>query len=206
MAAELDHDGEPGRRPDFDVVGMAASAGGLAAISQVLSRLPEDFPAAIVLVQHLDPRHASVLAEILGRRTTLLVRQACEGDYLQPRTALVAPPDHHLVVGEGGVITLTQTGLVHFVRPSADLMLESLATVYGERVIAVVLSGSGSDGAAGVTAVKRRGGHVIAQDEATSAFFSMPQAAVATGCVDLTLAVEEIAEALVTLVTKGAVG
>jgi two-component system chemotaxis response regulator CheB len=206
MAAELDHDREPGRRSDFDVVGMAASAGGLAAISHVLSRLPGDFPAAVVLVQHLDPRHSSVLAEILARRTPLLVRQACEGDHVQPRTALVAPPDHHLLVGEGGVIMLTQTGLVHFVRPSADLMFESLAAVYGERVIAVVLSGSGSDGAAGATAIKRQGGRVIAQDEATSAFFSMPQATIATGCVDFTLAVDQIAGALVTMVTKGAVG
>jgi two-component system chemotaxis response regulator CheB len=92
---------------------------------------------------------------------------------------------------------------VHFVRPSADLLFESLAASYKERAIAVVLTGSGSDGAMGVKAIKTMGGTVIAQDEATSDFFSMPKAAIETRCVDFILALEEIAPALVSLVMKG---
>jgi len=189
----------------FDVVGMASSAGGLTALSAILSRLPVDFPAALVLVQHLDPRHGSLLAEVLSRRTALVVRQAREGDQLAPGTVFVAPPDHHLLVEAGGRLALSQTELVHFVRPSADLMFESLAAAYGPRAIAVVLTGTGFDGATGVTAVKERGGTVIAQDELSSEFFGMPGATIHTGCVDFTLDLNEIASALMTLVMKGAV-
>jgi two-component system chemotaxis response regulator CheB len=93
--------------------------------------------------------------------------------------------------------------LVHFLRPSADLLFESVAASYGERAIAVVLTGTGSDGAMGVKAIKKMGGTVIAQDEATAEFFGMPNAAIQSGSVDFVLPLEEIATALVTLVMKG---
>lgn len=191
--------------PPFEVVGLAASAGGLAALTVVLSRLPPDFPAAIVVVQHLDPRHGSLLADILARRTPLRVAQARDGDRLSPGTVYVAPPDHHLLINRG-TLSLTQTELVHFVRPSADLMFESLAAAYGSRAIGVVLTGSGSDGSAGLSAIKVRGGTSIVQDEATSQFFGMPHAAITTGAVDFILGLDEIAPALVTLVMSGVIG
>jgi two-component system chemotaxis response regulator CheB len=184
---------------------MASSAGGLTALSRVLSELPEGFPASVVLVQHLDPRHNSLLAHVLSRRTRLPVRQVIDRERLEPGTVLVAPPDQHVLVGDQGVLSLTHSELVHFLRPSADLMFESLAAAFGERAIAVVLTGTGVDGATGITAVKERGGTVIAQDEATSEFFGMPGAAIRTGCVDFVLRLEEIAPALVTLVMKGRV-
>lgn len=194
-----------GPSPGFDVVGMASSAGGLTALSRVLSELPEGFPASVVLVQHLDPRHNSLLAHVLSRRTKLPVRQVVDRERLEPGTVLVAPPDQHVLVGDQGVLSLTHSELVHFLRPSADLMFESLAAAFGERAIAVVLTGTGVDGATGITAVKERGGTVIAQDEATSEFFGMPGAAIRTGCVDFVLGLDEIAPALVTLVMKGRV-
>ncbi len=187
----------------FDVVALAASAGGLMALSAVLSGLPANFSAAMVVVQHLDPRHRSLMAEILNRRTPLDVRQARDGDKLEPGVVLVAPPNRHLLVNPGGRLALTETELVHFVRPSADLLFESVAASYRERVIAVVLSGTGSDGAMGVQAIKKVGGTVIVQDEKSSEFFGMPAAAIATGTVDFVLPLEEIAPALVTLVMKG---
>ena len=98
---------------------------------------------------------------------------------------------------------LTQSKLVHFLRPSADLLFESVAASYGERAIAVVLTGTGSDGAMGVQAIKKMGGTVIAQDEATAEFFGMPSAAIHSGSVDFVLPLDEIATALVTLVMKG---
>jgi two-component system chemotaxis response regulator CheB len=97
-------------------------------------------------------------------------------------------------------MSLTQTELVNFVRPSADLLFESVAAAYGERAIAVVLTGAGKDGSMGVTAIKKRGGTVIAQDESSSEFFSMPSAAIKTGAVDFVLALDEIPGALATLV------
>jgi len=184
----------------FDIVALAASAGGLNALSRVLAALPEDFPAALVVVQHLDPRHRSLMAEILSRRTPLRVREAREGDRVAPGVAFIAPPDRHLLVNTDGTLTLTQTELVHFVRPSADLLFESVAAAYRERAVAVVLSGSGSDGAMGVKAIKKTGGTVIVQDEKTADFVGMPGAAREATAVDFVLPLAEIAPALQTLV------
>jgi two-component system chemotaxis response regulator CheB len=183
----------------FEIVALAASAGGLKALTDVLAALPREFPAALVVVQHLDPRHRSLMAEILGRRTSLLVKEAREGDTLEHGVAFIAPPNHHLLVNAGGRLSLSQTELVHFVRPSADLLFESTAASYKERAIAVVLSGSGRDGAMGVKAIKKMGGTVIVQDEKTAEFFGMPGAAQKTGLADFILPLAEIAPALRTL-------
>jgi two-component system, chemotaxis family, protein-glutamate methylesterase/glutaminase len=189
----------------FEIVAIASSAGGLNALSRVLRALPEEFPAPIVVVQHLDPRHRSLLASIMSRRTELAVKEAQDNDSLSRGAVLIAPPDKHLLVNPDGTISLTQTELVHFVRPSADLMFESVAASYKNRAIAVVLTGSGSDGAMGVKAIKKMGGTVIAQDETTSDFFGMPGAAIATGSVDFILPLDEIASAIITLVMTGEV-
>jgi two-component system chemotaxis response regulator CheB len=187
----------------FDIVAIAASAGGLKAISEILDKLPSSFAAAIVVVQHLDPRHKSLMADILSRRTKLKVKAAEDRKVLEAGTVYLAPPDHHLLIGKNGIIALTQTELVHFVRPSADLLFESVAASFKERAIAVVLTGTGSDGATGITAIKSMGGTVIAQDKNTSEFFGMPSAAVSTGQVDFILPLEEIAPALIDLVAAG---
>ncbi|HKA17138.1 MAG TPA: chemotaxis protein CheB [Blastocatellia bacterium] len=187
----------------FDIVAFASSAGGLSALSEVLSTIPESFPASIAVVQHLDPRHRSLMAKILSGRTELSVKEAEEGDLLRPGVVYVAPPDKHLLINPGGTISLTQSEMVHFVRPSADLLFESVAASFKDRAIAVVLTGSGSDGKMGVMAIKKMGGTVIAQDEATSEFFGMPGSAIQSGNVDFVLPLGEIASALVTLVMTG---
>lgn len=187
----------------FDIVALAASAGGLTALSNVLAALPADFPATIVVVQHLDPRHRSLIADILSRRTVLAVKQAQEGDKLTAGTVYIAPPNHHLLVNSDGTLSLSQSELVHFVRPSADLLFESVAASYKDRVIAVVLTGTGNDGVMGVQAIKKMGGTVIAQDEESSEFFGMPSAAINTGTVDFILPLDEVAAALLSLVTEG---
>ena len=187
----------------FDVVAMAASAGGLTALSNILSSLPPEFPGVVLVVQHLDPRHRSLMAEILSKRSPLEIREAKEGDTLSPKTVFIAPPNRHLLVNLDGTLSLSQSELVHFVRPSADLLFESVAAIYKDRAIAVILTGTGSDGTMGVQAIKKMGGTVIAQDERTSEFFGMPGAAINTGNVDFVLPLDEIASALVTLVMKG---
>jgi len=167
----------------------------------VLAALPAHFPAALVVVQHLDPRHRSLMADILAKRTALEVKQAAEGDRLEPGRAYVAPPNRHLLINPGGRVSLTQTELVHFVRPSADLLFESTAASFKERAIAVVLSGSGSDGAMGVRAIKKMGGTVILQNARNAEFPGMPEAAHATGAADFVLDLDEIAPALQKLCT-----
>ncbi len=194
---------EASRRAAFDIVALASSAGGLNALSIMLAGMPADFPAAIVAVQHLDRRHRSLMATILSRRTQLRVKEAEEGDQIMPGYVYIAPPDRHLLVNPNYTLALAQTELVHFVRPSADLLFESVAARYKDRAIAVVLTGSGSDGNMGVRAIKKMGGTVIAQDEATSDFFSMPNSAIQTGSVDFILPLDEIAPALFSLVVRG---
>jgi len=186
----------------FDIVALAASAGGLQALSCVLAGLPASFPAAGVVVQHLDPRHRSLIADILGRRTALKVREATEGDVLTPGVVFTAPPNRHLLVNPDATVSLSQSELVHFVRPSADLLFESVAASFRDRAIAVVLSGMGVDGAMGLRAVRKMGGTIIVQDEATSQFFGMPGAAIGTGTANFILPLDEIAAALSTLVTS----
>lgn len=180
---------------DGKVVALASSAGGIAALSRVLGGLPPDLAAPVLVVQHLDPHHQSTLADILERRSPFVVVEAAEGLTIQPGHVYVAPPDHHLLVTAGGVLELTKGELVHFVRPSADLLFESLAAAFGPRAIGVVLSGTGLDGALGVVAIKDRGGFVIVQEAAE--FDGMPVAAIATGSVDVVAPLDEIAARIV---------
>ncbi len=186
--------------PALSVVAICASAGGLNALSQVLSALPADFPAAITVVQHSSRNFPSMLPDILSRRIALPVKQAEEGDILQPKWVYIAPNNQHLLVNSDGTLSLSYSELVHFVRPSADLLFESVAASFRQQAIAVVLTGTGCDGAIGVKAIKQMGGIAIAQDRATSEFFAMPEAAINTGAVDYVVPLSEIADTLLRLV------
>ncbi|MEJ2208194.1 MAG: chemotaxis protein CheB [Anaerolineae bacterium] len=198
----LEHEGGELRPRPVYVVALAASAGGLAALSVVLGGLPASLPAALAVVQHLDPRHESLLAQILSRRSPLHVKQAEDGERLEAATAYVAPPNLHLLVNDDGTLSLDRSPRVHFLRPSADRLFESLAAAYGRRAVAVVLSGTGGDGSDGIRAVRAQGGVTVAQEPATAEYDGMPSAAVATGCVELILALNEIAPRLVELVSR----
>lgn len=186
----------------FSIVTVAASAGGLRALERVLRDLPAAFPAAIMVVQHLDRNHPSILAQLLGRHTQMLVREARDGEPVRPGVIYVAPPDRHLVAGLDGRVVLSRDDLVHYLRPSADRLFESAAVAFGPRTIAVVLTGTGLDGSTGVSAVKRGGGTVIAQDEASSEYFAMPDAAIRTGDVDFVLPLNEIGPKLIALASS----
>lgn len=180
-----------------DLVAIVGSAGGIVAMEAVLECLPSDLDAAVLIVLHLTPGHPSLLARILGRHTDMRVREAAGGDVLEPSTVYVAPPDAHLLVTPDGRLRLVQSELVHHVRPSADALLLSIAHEYRGRCIAIVLSGTGIDGAAGAAAVHQAGGWVVAQDELTSEHFGMPGAAILAGGVDAVLSLEKIGPAVV---------
>ena len=184
------------------VIAMAASVGGLHALSVILGGLPADFPAAIAIVMHLSPVHKSLLAEILSSRSRLKVRQAQTGDILCHSSVFVAPPNQHMSVVSGGRIELSSADAekVHFARPSAEPLFASVAEVYQTHAIAVVLTGGDGDGSFGVQIIKERGGKVIAQDRPTSQDFSMPQTSIATGDVDFILPLNEIAPMLIELI------
>jgi len=186
----------------FPVIAMAASVGGLDALSVILGGLPADFPAAIAIVMHLSPDRESILAEILNRRTPLPVRQARTGDVLCASCVFVAPPNHHLFVAPGGRLRLSSTAAkkINHARPSAEPLFVSVAAVYRQNAIAVVLTGGDGDGSFGVQVVKDHGGTVIAQDRPTSRDFSMPETSIRTGDVDFILPLDEIAAKLIQLV------
>jgi two-component system chemotaxis response regulator CheB len=154
----------------FPVIAMAASVGGLKALSAILSVLPADFAAAIAIVMHLSPDHDSVLAEILDRRTPLVVKKASTGDVLCQSCVFVAPPNHHLLVADSGRLELSSSSAekVHYARPSAEPLFASVAAVYRKNAIAVVLTGGDGDGSFGVQIIKDHGGRVIAQDRPTT--------------------------------------
>lgn len=177
----------------YAIVAVASSAGGIHGLTELLGALGPELPVPVLVVQHLDPRHRTVIADVLSRRTDLPVKLAEAEEHAQSGTVYIAPPDRHLLIGADGVMSLSNTELVHFVRPSADLLFESVAGAYGPRSIVCVLTGTGRDGAMGVDAVKSRGGTVIAQDPQSAEFKGMPQAAVDTGAVDFVLPLEEIA-------------
>jgi two-component system chemotaxis response regulator CheB len=178
------------------VIGIAASAGGLAALSTVVGGLRPDLNAAILILQHLSPTYPSQLATILARRTRLEVKEAASQDRLRPGAILTAPPGLHLLVSPDGTISFSHLPAVNHVRPAADRLFESIARSFGPRAIAVILTGTGHDGARGAQVVKQAGGIVIVQDEATSQFFGMPGAAIKAGEVDRILPLSGIAPAL----------
>ena len=191
----------------FPVIAMAASVGGLKALSVILGGLPADFPAAIAIVMHLSPHHDSILAEILDSRSLLEVKEAKSGDFLCHSCVFVAPPNQHLSVAGDGCLKLSSTVAekVHHARPSAEPLFASVAAVYQRNAIAVVLTGGDGDGSFGVQIIKDHGGMVIAQDRPTSQDFSMPQSSIQTGDVDFILPLDEIAPKLMELVkTAGA--
>lgn len=199
------YDSGPPCIPAQSVIAMAASVGGLHALSVILGGLPADFPAAIAIVMHLSPVHKSLLAEILSSRSKLEVRQAQTGDVLCHSSVFVAPPNHHMSVVKGGRIALSsdEAEKIHFARPSAEPLFASVAEVYKSHAIAVVLTGGDGDGSFGVQIIKDRGGKVIAQDRPSSQDFSMPQSSIATGDVDFILPLSEIAPMLIELIVPG---
>jgi two-component system chemotaxis response regulator CheB len=142
---------------------------------------------------------------VRAMESALAVKQAEHGDPLEQGRVYVAPPDAHLLVAADGTLKLEQSEVVHHVRPSADALLLSIAKEYEGRCLAVVLSGTGIDGAAGAAAVKRAGGSVVAQDEATSDHFGMPGAAILAGGVDDVLAIDDIGAAVIDFVGVTAV-
>lgn len=188
----------------FPIVALVGSAGGLEAVSRVLEPLPADFAASMVVLIHLPPGRPSRLVDVIGRRCALPVLDADHGLPLLPGQVIVAPPGRHLLIAPDDRIpttTLIESGAFPPSRPSADLLLATLATSVGPRAVAVILSGGGNDGATGATAVHACGGTVLATDETSSTHYSMPLAAIERdAAVDQVLPLDEIAPALVRLV------
>ena len=168
----------------------------LEVFKHLLADLPADTGLAIVFVQHLDPKHHSLLREILSRSTTMVVSEAADGMPVEANHVYVIPANSDLTI-EKGMLRLGPRAQEQGPHMPIDRFLRSLAEECGSRAIGVILSGAGTDGAAGIQAIKAAGGVTFAQDQYTAKFASMPQAAVATNCVDFVLPPERIAAELV---------
>jgi two-component system chemotaxis response regulator CheB len=187
----------------FRIVVVAASTGGLEALSRILSQLTPTFRAAIAIVQHRSMSSPTLLAQLLQHQTKLRVKDAENGEEIHPGIVYVAPPGIHLVVDARGRFGLVDGVKVKHTRPSGDVLFASAAEAFGSRVIALVLTGGDGDGSTGISVVKEHGGTVVSQDEASAVASSMPQSAIATGDVDYVLPLAYIASALDELVDHG---
>ena len=183
------------RRTAIPVAGIGASAGGLEVFKLLLADLPADAGLAIVFVQHLDPTRHSTLAQILARATAMPVSEAADGMPVEPNHVYVIPANADLTLVDGALRLAPRTQTPGSHRP-IDRFLRSLAEECGSGAIGVILSGAGSDGSAGLEAVKAAGGVTFAQDGASAEFAAMPLAAAATGCVDFVLPPKRIAAEL----------
>jgi two-component system chemotaxis response regulator CheB len=194
-------DSEPSSE-SWPVVALVASAGGVDALTRVLSKLPSELPASLIMLLHSSPERESLLPAILRRVSALGVEAAADGDQLAPGRVLVAPAGRHLLITPGLRVALIASGAFPPSRPSADLLLTTLAIAGGARVIAVVLSGEGHDGATGATAVHRFGGTVLATDEASSTSFAMPSATITRAdAIDHIVGLDELPALLVQLIS-----
>lgn len=190
----------PDERPWLIVI--AASAGGVSALRTLLAGLPASTRAAVVIIQHRSPTYASMLDYVLGRSTKMRVTTAQQGETIQPGVVYLARPDLHLTIVPDGRFAYVDGTRVRGLYSSANPLFESAAREFGDRTIAIVLTGSGIDATDGVQTVKARGGIVIAQDPKSAEFSSMPLSAVRSGAVDRVLPLEAIAPALVAI-TQG---
>ncbi len=182
-----------------ELVVIGSSNGGARTLPLLLADLPPDFPAAVVAVQHRGPEvEIGGLASYLRSRSALPVREAEDDQPVEPGVVHLAPADYHLLV-EGARFALSTEAPLRHARPSIDVLFESAAEAYGERLVGVVLTGTGRDGAAGLRRIGRRGGFTIVQDPATCERHEMPEAAIAARRPKRVVPVEEMAQLLVGL-------
>ena len=181
------------------IIAIGSSTGGVEALGEVLTSLPTGLPG-IAITQHIPPYFSRVFAERINSQAAIEVREAAEGDVLQPGMALVAPGDYHMTLtwaGNGFKVSLNQRPPVHHCRPAVDVMFRSISEIAGVRAVSAILTGMGSDGAMGMKALKAIGAKTFAQDEESCVVYGMPRAAVELGVVDKVLPLSKIANALI---------
>jgi two-component system, chemotaxis family, protein-glutamate methylesterase/glutaminase len=189
--------------PRAEVVAIGASTGGPAALQEVIPRLPRDFPGAVLVVQHIPKGFSRSLADRLAARSALPVHEAEDGEVVVPGVVLIAPAGIHIKVRRRGSVVrvmLDEEPRSTLHRPSVDVMMASMAKVYGERVLGVVLTGMGSDGTAGLGAIKEAGGRTLAESEESCVIYGMPKAAVEAGVVQHSVHLLRMADEIVAAV------
>ena len=183
---------------DIDAVAIGASAGGVEVLSVLLSALPASCRASFFIVVHIPRERPSLLADVFGAKCALPVREAEDKEPVQPGTVYFAPPDYHLLLDRGPVLALSSDEPVHFSRPSIDVLFDSAADIYGERLLGLILTGANQDGAEGLAAVGRAGGRTVVQEPSSAAVPFLPEAALQEGPVDFVLSLAQLQDVFAT--------
>lgn len=189
--------------PDKSILFIAASTGGVQALASLIPSLPRTFPVPVLVVQHMPPLFTESLASSLDKESSLHVREAVDGDDLTAGTVLIAPGGWHSKIMKSGdkiSLKLDKEPSDRSLRPSADVSMRTIASVYGSDAVAVILTGMGNDGTAGGTDMKKEGAIIIAQDKASSTIYGMPRSVAEAGLADSVLPLDEIASQIVGLV------
>ncbi|MCK5716810.1 MAG: chemotaxis protein CheB [Thiomargarita sp.] len=186
----------------FEAVVIGSSAGGIKALSTLLSALPKDFPLPIIIVQHLYPHSVSRLAQILEKKSYLSIKEADEKEKIVGGMVYIAPPNYHLLIEEDRTLSLSVEGPVNYSRPSVDVLFASAAFAYNNRLIGIILTGANNDGNFGVKQIKERGGYIIVQDPVTAEADSMPKAAIAATEVNDIVPITDMGPFLLQLVNR----
>jgi two-component system chemotaxis response regulator CheB len=188
---------------NFDAVTIGASAGGVDVLSVLLSSLPASCRLSFFIVMHIPRERPSLLAELFGARCALPVKEAEDKEPIQPGTVYFAPPDYHLLIDRGPAFALSSDEPVHFSRPSIDVLFDSAADIYGERLLGLILTGANQDGAEGLAAVGRAGGRTVVQDPVSAAVAYLPEAALNEGPVDFVLSLEQMRDQFASWGSRG---
>lgn len=176
-----------------DIILIGASTGGPNAIESIITQLTRELNVAVLIVQHMPSGFTKSFAERLNKKCSLEVLEASDGIRIEKNKVYIAPGGYHMVVRQPGIIGLTKEDPIWGVRPAVDKLFISASTTYGNKIISVVLTGMGKDGAEGTIVVKMNKGITIAQDEDSSVIYGMPKCAYETGCVDYVLPLKNIA-------------
>ena len=182
------------------VVAVGSSTGGPRALTEIIPLLPADIPACVVVVQHMPPKFTASLAERLDAISEIQVKEAANGDKIRPGIVYIAPGDYHILAGKNDVLYLSQDPPQHGVRPSVNVFMQSVASVYGERGVGVVLTGMGTDGRSGALAIKEHGGYMLAEHENSCVVYGMPRAAIEAGAVDRVAMLQRMADEILTAI------
>jgi len=183
----------------YEAIVICTSAGGLMALKTILSALPAHFSMPLLIVQHLAPRSEGFLAHYLNNTSAIQVKEASPYDMILAGNAFIAPPNYHMLVENDRTISLTVSQKENYARPSINVLFDSAARVYKEKLIGLILTGANNDGSQGIVQIKAAGGLTIAQDPQTAEAAIMPQMAINTKCVDKVLKLNEIANLLIAL-------
>lgn len=186
-------------RTSYEAVVVGVSSGGMEVLNTILPKLPAGFRLPVIIVQHMHSSSDNYFAKSLDKKCRVSVMEACEKDPIKGGTVYIAPPNYHLLIEQDRTFTLEVTPRVNYARPSIDVLFESAADVYNDKLIGIILTGANFDGSQGLKLIKERGGVAIVQDPVTAQADSMPRQAIAVTHVDHVLPPKKIAALLLDL-------